>query len=86
MTTIDIDDVNMEWRMVCGLWPEAGHEFHKFPKYSEQGARQDVMNRNHKHDLDKAKPSGQRYMDHDCAPYKVQYRPLMDWTDLNDPA
>ena len=70
-----------EHRMVCAKYPEAGHEFHKFPKFSEEGAKQDVKNRNHKAELDAAKPAAQRYFDHACAPYKVQQRPVVEWVD-----
>ena len=70
-----------EHRMVCAKYPEAGHEFHKFPKFSEQGAEQDVKDRNHKAELDAAKPPKERYFDHACAPYRVQWRPIVEWSD-----
>ena len=70
-----------EYRMVCAYYPKPGHEYHRFMKYSIEGAEQDVKDRNHKAELDAQKPQRDRYFDHHCAPYKVQQRQKVEWTD-----
>ena len=71
-----------EYRVICAHYGEAGHEFHHFPKYSEDGARQTVIDRNFKAELDARKMERERYMDHKCAPYIPQSRPVNDWENL----
>ena len=71
-----------EYRVRCAHFGQAGHEFHRYPKTTEAGATQTATDRNFKADLDARRPAKERYMDHNCAPYVVEYRSLMDWTVL----
>ena len=70
-----------EWRVVCAHFGEPGHEFHKFSKTSDESAEQTVIDRNHKAEMDAQRPERERYMDHQCAPYKAQHRLVAEWVD-----
>ena len=72
-----------EYQMVCAKYPEMGHEFHKYRKYSFESVENSVSDRNHKGELDAARPATERYMDHHCVPYKGQVRPVAEWADTN---
>ena len=80
MVAEQVDD--REYRMICAHYGEAGHEYHHFTKYSEEGAVQSAIDRNHKGEVDGAKPKHLRYMDHACVPYKPQQRPVHEWEDI----
>ena len=71
-----------EYRVACAHFGEPGHEYHRFPMSNLERAEQTVINRNYKADVDARRPAKERYMDHKCAPYVVEYRSLMDWTVL----
>ena len=75
-------DEAREYRVVCAHYGKPGHEYHKFPKITEEKAVQTAIDRNHKAELDGRRPERDRYMDHNCAPYTVEFRSLMDWTVL----
>ena len=70
-------EVACEYRIVCALFGQDGHQLHRWPKLSEERALQAVTNANHSADQH---PDG--FYNRVCAPYVAQYRPLMDWTDV----
>lgn len=72
----------MEYRVVCALFGDDGHQFHRYPKYSLESAERTVLERNHKAELDADKPVKERYMDHVCAPYRAQQSPVSEWENI----
>ncbi len=72
-----------EYQMVCAQYGKRGHEFHHFKKYSFDSVESSVSDRNHQGELDAKRPVNERYMDHNCVPYKGQVRPVSEWADTN---
>ena len=66
-----------EYQMVCAHYGDDGHQQHRWPKGTEARVEQAVIDANHK-----AEMGHPAYVYQGCAPYRAQYRPLMDWADL----
>lgn len=66
----------VEFRVVCAHFGKDFHQLHKYPKATERGADQQVIDSNHRAEMDT-----QGYWYKECAPYRKQERPVTAWTD-----
>lgn len=67
----------VEHRVVCAYYGENFHQLHKWPKVTAKSAIQSVIDLNHQAEM-------QPNFYATCAPYRVQTREVVKWTDTTE--